>query len=74
MFLLDAQVVDQLQSNGKSKKDGWRTDLPSSGLGVGVIEKMKEEKRNDVAWQGKCSGTVYVRDRSLEIYILYLQH
>ncbi|RVW99235.1 Sphingosine-1-phosphate lyase [Vitis vinifera] len=53
-------VVDKLQSGSKSKRDGWSTELPRTGLGEGVIEKMKEEKRNDVVWQGKCSGTVYI--------------
>lgn len=56
------QVVDKLQSGNKSKRDGWITELPRTGLGEGVIEKMKEEKRHDVVWQGKCSGTVYVCD------------
>jgi len=54
------QVVDKLQSGGKSKRDGWRTELRTSGLGRGVIDVMKEDKKKDVAWQGKCSGTVYV--------------
>ncbi|KAM7468783.1 hypothetical protein LguiB_016345 [Lonicera macranthoides] len=54
------KVVDKLQSSGKSKRDDWRSELPKAGLGVGVIEKMKDEKRNDVVWQGKCSGTVYI--------------
>ena len=54
------QVVNQLQSGSKSKRDGWRTELPKAGLGGEVLEKMKDEKRNDVAWKGKCSGTVYV--------------
>ncbi|XAR64375.1 Sphinganine-1-phosphate aldolase [Bertholletia excelsa] len=54
------KVVDKLQASVKSKRDGWRTELPMSGLGTGVLEKMKEDKRNDVAWQGKCSGTVYI--------------
>lgn len=49
-----------MQSGGKSKREGWRTMLPALGLGNSVIDLMKEEKRNDVAWQGKCSGTVYV--------------
>ncbi|KAB1207744.1 Sphingosine-1-phosphate lyase [Morella rubra] len=54
------KVVDKLNSSGKSKRDGWRTELPSVGLGDGVIEKMKDEKINDAVWQGKCSGTVYI--------------
>ncbi|XP_047330408.1 sphingosine-1-phosphate lyase-like [Impatiens glandulifera] len=55
------KVVDKLQSNSKSKSgNGWRTELPVVGLGVGVLEKMREDKRNDVVWQGKCSGTVYI--------------
>lgn len=54
------QVVDKLQGSGKSKRDGWRTELPGVGLGIEVINKMKDEKQKDVAWQGKCSGTVYV--------------
>ncbi|XP_020977882.1 sphingosine-1-phosphate lyase [Arachis ipaensis] len=54
------KVVDKMQSDGKSKREGWRTELPSTGLGTLVLEKMKEEKRKDVAWQGKCSGTVYI--------------
>jgi sphinganine-1-phosphate aldolase len=52
--------VDKLQSDGKSKREGWKTELPSTGLGTSVLEKMSEEKRNDAIWQGKCSGTVYV--------------
>lgn len=60
MLLLNKQVVDKLQSGGKSGRESWRTELPSTGLGVGVIEKMKDEKSKDVAWQGKCSGAVYV--------------
>lgn len=58
--LVIEQVVDKLQSDGKSKREGWKTELPSMGLGTSVIEKMREEKRNDAVWQGKCSGTVYV--------------
>lgn len=56
------EVVDQMQSsgNGKSKRDSWAKELPHKGLNGGVIEKLKEAKDNDVAWQGKCSGTVYV--------------
>lgn len=49
-----------MQSGGKSRREGWRTELPSTGLGAGVIDRMKDDKRNDVSWQGKCSGTVYV--------------
>lgn len=52
------QVVDKLQASSKSKRDGWRTELHLTGLGVGVIEKMKDEKQKDVVWKGKCSGTV----------------
>lgn len=52
--------MDKLQGSGKSKRDGWRTELPSAGLGGEVVNKMKDEKLKDVAWQGKCSGTVYV--------------
>ncbi|KAK1553069.1 hypothetical protein Q3G72_028290 [Acer saccharum] len=54
------KVVDQMQSGGKSKRESWRTELPRVGLGAEVIENMKEEKRKDVLWQGKCSGTVYI--------------
>ncbi|KAK9707587.1 hypothetical protein RND81_07G206900 [Saponaria officinalis] len=60
---IDAQkqkVVDKMQSSNKSKRDGWRCELPTIGLGSGVVEVMKEEKKKDVAWQGKCSGTVYI--------------
>ena len=49
-----------LQSDSKSKREGWKTELPSTGLGTTVLEKMREEKINDAVWQGKCSGTVYV--------------
>lgn len=52
--------MTKLQASGKSKRDGWRTELPSAGLRAMVIEKMKEEKQKDAKWQGKCSGTVYV--------------
>ncbi|TKY64933.1 Sphingosine-1-phosphate lyase [Spatholobus suberectus] len=54
------KVVDKLQSDSKSKREGWKTELPSTGLGTSVLEKMKEEKINDAVWQGKCSGTVYI--------------
>lgn len=54
------KVVDKLQSSGQSKRESWRTELPRAGLGSEVIVKMKNEKQNDVVWQGKCSGTVYI--------------
>ncbi|KAL5123141.1 Sphingosine-1-phosphate lyase [Glycine soja] len=54
------KVVDKLQSDSKSKREGWKTELPSTGLGTTVLEKMREEKINDAVWQGKCSGTVYI--------------
>lgn len=54
-----------MQASSKSKRDGWRTDLPKTGLGAGVIEKMRDEKEKDVTWQGKCSGTVYVGNNIL---------
>ncbi|KAI3893904.1 hypothetical protein MKW92_036023 [Papaver armeniacum] len=54
------KVVDKMQSGGKSKRDGWQTELPKVGLGGHVIDKLREEKEKDVAWQGKCSGTVYI--------------
>ncbi|KAL9257648.1 Sphingosine-1-phosphate lyase-like protein [Drosera capensis] len=59
------KVVDQMQSN-KSNRDGWMTELLEMGMGSGVIETMKEKKMNDVAWQGKCSGTVYIAGRESE--------
>ena len=59
--------MDKLQGSGKSKRDGWRTELPMTGLGGEVIDKMKDEKLKDVAWQGKCSGTVYVFRRSYHL-------
>jgi len=71
---LNEQVVDKLQSGGKSKRAAWRTELPRAGLGVGVIEKMKDEKRNDVAWQGKCSGTVYVSCHCHGLFVFVLLH
>ncbi|KAL6193390.1 hypothetical protein ACLB2K_034474 [Fragaria x ananassa] len=60
------KVVDQLQSGGNSKRENWRTELPGAGLGAGVLDQMKEEKRKDVAWQGKCSGTVYIGGSEFE--------
>ncbi|KAL7135147.1 hypothetical protein ABFS83_11G073100 [Erythranthe nasuta] len=54
------KVVNKLQGSGKSKREGWRTELSMTGLGADVINKMKDEKQKDVAWQGKCSGTVYI--------------
>ncbi|XP_021723067.1 sphingosine-1-phosphate lyase-like [Chenopodium quinoa] len=54
------KVVDKMQAGNKSKRDNWRTELPATGFGSRVIEMMKEEKRKDAAWQGKCSGTVYI--------------
>ncbi|XVF02796.1 hypothetical protein REPUB_Repub04eG0205100 [Reevesia pubescens] len=54
------KVVDKLQSGSKSKRENWRTVLPATGLGVGVIEEMKDEKSKDADWRGKCSGTVYI--------------
>ncbi|KAL6190615.1 hypothetical protein ACLB2K_037009 [Fragaria x ananassa] len=60
------KVVDQLQSGGNFKRENWRSELPGAGLGVGVLDRMKEEKRKDVAWQGKCSGTVYIGGSEFE--------
>ncbi|KAG8365859.1 hypothetical protein BUALT_Bualt17G0015700 [Buddleja alternifolia] len=60
------KVVDKLQGSGKSKREGWRSELPRAGLGVEVINKMKDEKQKDVAWQGKCSGTVYIAGNEQE--------
>ncbi|CAH9132489.1 unnamed protein product [Cuscuta epithymum] len=54
------KAVETMQASGKSKRDGWRTDLPETGLGDGVIKTMRHEKENDGTWQGKCSGTVYI--------------
>ncbi|XP_065874599.1 sphingosine-1-phosphate lyase isoform X1 [Euphorbia lathyris] len=54
------KVVDKLQGDSKSKREGWRSELPRERFGASIIDKLKEEKRNDVAWQGKCSGTVYI--------------
>ncbi|CAI9093188.1 OLC1v1028625C1 [Oldenlandia corymbosa var. corymbosa] len=54
------KVVDKMQASGKSKKDGLISELPRTGLGVGTLEKMKNEKQKDVVWQGRCSGTVYI--------------
>lgn len=69
---LGKQVVNKLQSDSKSKKEGWRTQLPRAGLGVEVLERMRDEKRNDAIWRGKCSGTVYVIIplRILNIFVL----
>lgn len=52
------KVVEKMQSDGKSKREGWQTELPSTGLGTSILEKMREEKRKDVIWQGKCSATL----------------
>ncbi|CAA0833738.1 Sphingosine-1-phosphate lyase [Striga hermonthica] len=60
------KVVDKLQGSGKSNRDGWRTELPMAGLGVEVINKMKDDKQKDVAWQGRCSGTVYIAGNEKE--------
>ncbi|KAB5573223.1 hypothetical protein DKX38_000417 [Salix brachista] len=54
------KVVEKMQSGSKSKREGWRSELPREGVGAAVIEKLKEEKRKDAIWQGKCSGTVYI--------------
>ncbi|XP_009805075.1 sphingosine-1-phosphate lyase isoform X2 [Nicotiana sylvestris] len=52
------KIVDKLQASGN--RDGWKTELPRSGLGNKVLEQMKDEKQKDGTWQGKCSGTVYI--------------
>ncbi|EPS72842.1 hypothetical protein M569_01913, partial [Genlisea aurea] len=54
------KVVNQLQSSQKSTRRDWRTELPGLGLGMEVIDKLKDEKQKDNAWQGRCSGTVYI--------------
>lgn len=59
-FLVLMQVVEKLQSGSKSKRVAWRTELPSDGLGRGVIVLLEEEKEKDPVWEGRCSGTVYV--------------
>ncbi|KAE8698979.1 Sphingosine-1-phosphate lyase [Hibiscus syriacus] len=54
------KIVDKWQSGSKSKRDEWRTELPTTGFGEGIIEDMKDAKSKDVDWKGKCSGTVYI--------------
>ncbi|KAG0492874.1 hypothetical protein HPP92_006272 [Vanilla planifolia] len=54
------KVVEKLQSGNKSNRDDWRTELPSIGLGKGVMEKLAEANSKDVPWKGKCSGTIYI--------------
>ncbi|KAF3779528.1 Sphingosine-1-phosphate lyase [Nymphaea thermarum] len=54
------KVVEKLSASVKSKKENWRSELPRVGLGSGVLEELEAEKRKDVAWREKCSGTVYI--------------
>ncbi|KAL8125459.1 hypothetical protein AgCh_012953 [Apium graveolens] len=61
------EVVDKLQSSDKSKRDGWASELPKSGLGFGVLDRLQDEKTNDVVWQGKCSGTVFAHTNPLHL-------
>ncbi|KAK4357654.1 hypothetical protein RND71_023264 [Anisodus tanguticus] len=56
--ITEDEIVDKLQASGN--RDGWRTELPRSGLGDKVVEQMKDEKQKDVTWQDKCSGTMYI--------------
>lgn len=60
------KVADKLQSSVKSGRDNWRTELPAIGHGRSILEKLREDKDNDVAWQGKCSGTVYIGGSEVE--------
>ncbi|KAK4377055.1 hypothetical protein RND71_003351 [Anisodus tanguticus] len=61
------KIVDKLQASGN--RDGWRTELPRSGLGDKVLEQMKYEKQKDVTWQGKCSGTVFAHTNPLHLSV-----
>ncbi|PHT34268.1 Sphingosine-1-phosphate lyase [Capsicum baccatum] len=61
------KIVDKLQ--GSSNRDGWRTELPKSGLGDKVLVQMKDEKQKDVSWQGKCSGTVFAHTNPLHLNV-----
>ncbi|CAL9189413.1 unnamed protein product [Musa hybrid cultivar] len=54
------KVVEKLQSGSKSKRDSWRTELPNIGLGKATIQELEDARNKDIAWQGKCSGTVYI--------------
>ncbi|CAN6464747.1 unnamed protein product [Victoria cruziana] len=54
------KVVEKLSASVKSKKEGWRSELPNVGLGRGVLEELEAEKSKDVVWREKCSGTVYI--------------
>ncbi|XP_042431426.1 sphingosine-1-phosphate lyase-like isoform X1 [Zingiber officinale] len=54
------KVVDKLQSGNKSKRESWRTELPNIGLSRATIHELEDARNKDVAWQGKCSGTVYI--------------
>ncbi|KMZ73627.1 Dihydrosphingosine Phosphate Lyase [Zostera marina] len=58
------KIVEKLQSG--NKKNSWRTELPSVGLGRRVIEKMEDDKKNDVNWRGRCSGTVYINGSEVD--------
>ncbi|MED6222288.1 hypothetical protein PIB30_062935 [Stylosanthes scabra] len=40
-----SQVVHKMQSDGKTKREGWKTELPSTGLGTLVLENMRGEKK-----------------------------
>ncbi|XP_042431427.1 sphingosine-1-phosphate lyase-like isoform X2 [Zingiber officinale] len=53
------KVVDKLQSGNKSKRESWRTELPNIGLSRATIHELEDARNKDVAWQGKCSGTVF---------------
>ncbi|WOL12850.1 hypothetical protein Cni_G21618 [Canna indica] len=54
------KVVDKMNSGNKSKREGWRTELPNIGLGRTTAQELEDARSKDVAWQGKCSGTVYI--------------
>ncbi|KAK8933872.1 Sphingosine-1-phosphate lyase [Platanthera zijinensis] len=63
------KVVEKLQSGNKNR-GGWMTELPSIGLGKGVVGKLEEARCKDVDWKGKCSGTVYIGGSQSEDHFL----
>lgn len=60
------KVVAKLQASAAGKRKHWRMQLPREGLGLQVLDRLKEIKAEDKMWQGKCSGTVYMGGENFE--------
>ncbi|CAI5517027.1 unnamed protein product, partial [Closterium sp. Naga37s-1] len=62
-----AKARAQIAGSGSKERSQWRKRLPDVGAEADeVLGEMRALRNKDKAWQGRCSGTVYVGGESYE--------